>query len=58
MQKSGGMVLIVGDNVGCSLQSSGLPNKETAQKYPDNLKCQECGHIYCLFGPFKQHYGI
>jgi len=35
MQKSGGkmrMVLIVGDNVGCSFQSSGLPNKETCTK--------------------------
>jgi len=26
------MVLIVGDNVGCSFQSSGLPNKETCTK--------------------------
>jgi len=35
MQKSGEkmrMVLIVGDNVGCSFQSSGLPNKETCTK--------------------------
>jgi len=26
------MVLFVGDNVGCSFQGSGLPNKETCTK--------------------------
>ena len=31
--------------------------RKPAQKYPDNLKCQECGHISSLFGTFKQHYG-
>jgi len=31
--------------------------RKPAQKHPEILKCQECGHISCLFGPFKQHYG-
>jgi len=52
MQKSGGkmrMVLSVGDNVGCSFQSSGLPNKETCTKISRSEMSRMWTHLLSLW---------
>ena len=51
------MVLIVGDNVGYSFQSSGLPNKETCTKISRKSEMSRMWTHFLSLGPFKQHHG-
>ena len=43
------MVLIVGDNVGCSVQSSGLPNEETCTKISRSEMSRMWTHLLSLW---------